>query len=256
MSKETVCEEKRFTWDVRKTSYTHKIRLNAHKRKHTDPATYLHYNGTRTTPDLLLASTDISEHTHSTIIDDSGSDHKPIIASIAIGTKENELHPGPLTFNQHPDKLCCDITNFMIRCAKETILRGKTKHYRVFWFEHHKHYRVFWSKHLEEAKRKRDALRNTADQYWKRDALRNTADQTGRTDALCNTADLTERTEVVQAWRQQSAVLRQAIQPRSLFQVLHIIRTIDSEDCSIVNLTSHTYSDCILKTRRDFEPSN
>ncbi|VDO16152.1 unnamed protein product [Rodentolepis nana] len=46
----------------------------------------------------------------------------------------------------------------MIRCAKKTIPRGKTKHYRVFW-----------SKHLEELKRKRDALRNTAD-------------QTGRTD--------------------------------------------------------------------------
>ncbi|VDO02993.1 unnamed protein product [Rodentolepis nana] len=45
------------------------------------------------------------------------------------------------------------------------------------------------SGHKPEAKRKRDALRNTADQC-KRDALRNTADQTGR-DALCNTADQT-----------------------------------------------------------------
>ncbi|VDO10783.1 unnamed protein product [Rodentolepis nana] len=62
----------------------------------------------------------------------------------------------------------------MIRCAKKTIPRGKTKHYRVFW-----------SKHLEELKRKRDALRNTAVE--------------------------TGRTEDVQAWRRQSAVLRQAI---------------------------------------------
>ncbi|VDO00399.1 unnamed protein product [Rodentolepis nana] len=46
-----------------------------------------------------------------------------------------------------------------------------------------------FSRILKEAKRKRDALRNTADQC-KRDALRNTADQTGR-DALCNTADQT-----------------------------------------------------------------
>ncbi|VDO01648.1 unnamed protein product [Rodentolepis nana] len=67
----------------------------------------------------------------------------------------------------------------MIRCAKKTIPHGKTKQYRVFW-----------SEHLEKLKRKRDALRNTADQtgrtedvqVWRRqDALRKTADQTGRT---------------------------------------------------------------------------
>ncbi|VDO05564.1 unnamed protein product [Rodentolepis nana] len=54
------------------------------------------------------------------------------------------------------------------------ISRGKTKHYRVFC-----------SKHLEELKRKRDALGNTADK--------------------------TGRTEYVQPWRRQSAVLKQAI---------------------------------------------
>ncbi|VDO16268.1 unnamed protein product [Rodentolepis nana] len=52
-----------------------------------DPATYLHYNGTRTTPHLLLASSDISEHTRRNKIDDPGSDHKPVIASITIGSK-------------------------------------------------------------------------------------------------------------------------------------------------------------------------
>ncbi|VDO16461.1 unnamed protein product [Rodentolepis nana] len=66
--------------------------------------------------------------------------------------------------------------------------RGKTKQYRVFWSTRGKtkHYRVFWSKHLGNLKRKRDVLRNNADQ--------------------------TGRTEDVQAWRRQSAsVLRQAI---------------------------------------------
>ncbi|VDO08074.1 unnamed protein product [Rodentolepis nana] len=97
-----------------------------------DHATYLHYNGTRTTPDLLLASRDINEQTHLKIIDDPCSGHKPVISSIAIGsksmtTKENELHTSPLKFNQHPDKLCDEITNIMIRCAKKTIFRGKTK---------------------------------------------------------------------------------------------------------------------------------
>ncbi|VDN97656.1 unnamed protein product [Rodentolepis nana] len=144
-----------------------------------DPVTYLHYNRTRTTPDLLLSSSDISEHTPRKIIDDPGSGHKPVVASITIGSKsmawkvptklswnfkktdwprltnllDNELHTSPLNFNQHPDKLCTAITNIMIRCAKKTIPRGKTKHYRVSW-----------SKHLEKRKIKRDALRNTADQ--------------------------------------------------------------------------------------------
>ncbi|VDO14756.1 unnamed protein product [Rodentolepis nana] len=52
-----------------------------------DSATYLHYNGTRTTPDLLLASSDISEHTRRKIIDDPGSGHKPVITSITIASK-------------------------------------------------------------------------------------------------------------------------------------------------------------------------
>ncbi|VDN99483.1 unnamed protein product [Rodentolepis nana] len=178
-------------------------------RCNEDPAN-LHYNGTGTTPDLLLASSDISEHTRRKIIEDPGSGHKPgkiiddpgsghkpvllVLCSKSMTTKvstklswnfkkadwprftnllENELHTSPLNFNQHPDKLCTDFTNIMITCAKKTIPRGKTKHYRVFW-----------PKHLEELKRKRDALRNTADQ--------------------------TGRTEDVQAWRRQSAVLRQA----------------------------------------------
>uniref|UniRef100_A0A0R3T7K8 Endo/exonuclease/phosphatase domain-containing protein n=1 Tax=Rodentolepis nana TaxID=102285 RepID=A0A0R3T7K8_RODNA len=186
----------------------------------------LHYNGSRTTPDLLLASSDISEHTHRKIIDDPGSGHKPVIASVNIGSKsmttkvptklswnfkkadwprftnllENELHTGSLNFNQHPDKLCDDIKNIMIRCAKKTIPHGKTKHYRVFW-----------SKHLEELKRKRDTL--------------------------CNTADQTGRTEDVQAWRRQSAVLRQAI--------LQAKRT--SFDKFISNINYQSDSRCTFK---------
>ncbi|VDO15608.1 unnamed protein product [Rodentolepis nana] len=112
--------------------------------RNEDPATYLHYNGSRTTPDLLLASSDVSEHTRGKIIDDPGSSHKPVIASITIGSKsmsrkvptklsrnfkkadwsrftnllEDELHSSPLNFNKHPDKLCTAITNIMIRCVE------------------------------------------------------------------------------------------------------------------------------------------
>ncbi|VDN98747.1 unnamed protein product [Rodentolepis nana] len=103
-----------------------------------DPATYLHCSGTRTTPDLLLASNDFSEHTQYKIMDNPGSGHKPVIASITIGSKsmtrkvptklswnfkkadwsrctnllENELQRSPLNFNQHPDKLCDRPLNF------------------------------------------------------------------------------------------------------------------------------------------------
>nr|CDS28319.1 pol protein [Hymenolepis microstoma] len=52
-----------------------------------DPATYFHYNGTRTTSDLLLVSSDISEFTQRKIIDDPGYGHKPVIASIIINSK-------------------------------------------------------------------------------------------------------------------------------------------------------------------------
>ncbi|VDO01597.1 unnamed protein product [Rodentolepis nana] len=132
------------------------------------PAVVADIKGTTMEPDQLMACSWLQATSASKIIDHSGSGHKPVIP-------KNELHRCSLNFNQHPDKLCTDITNIMIRCAKKTIPRGKTKHIRVFW-----------SKHLEELKRKRDALRNTSNQPG--------------------------RTEDVKAWRRQSAsVLRQAI---------------------------------------------
>ncbi|VDO05731.1 unnamed protein product [Rodentolepis nana] len=64
-----------------------------------DPPTYLHYNGTRTTPDLLLASSDISELTRRKIIDDPRSGHKPDIASIAISSGHKPVIAS-ITFGQ------------------------------------------------------------------------------------------------------------------------------------------------------------
>ena len=46
----------------------------------TDPPTYLQFNGTQTTPDLLLLSSDISANTKRIILEDPGSVHKPVIA--------------------------------------------------------------------------------------------------------------------------------------------------------------------------------
>ncbi|VDO05393.1 unnamed protein product [Rodentolepis nana] len=126
------------------------------------------------------------------IIDDPVFGYKPVI--------ENGLHTSPLKFNQHTDKLCNDITKIMIRCAKlfpEARLNtiecfgvpeAKLNTIECFGLNNRgktKHYRVFWSKDLEDLKRKRDAHRNTAEQIG--------------------------RTKDIQAWRRQSAVLRQAI---------------------------------------------
>uniref|UniRef100_A0A0R3TG49 Endo/exonuclease/phosphatase domain-containing protein n=1 Tax=Rodentolepis nana TaxID=102285 RepID=A0A0R3TG49_RODNA len=115
-----------------------------HIYSNKDPATYVHYNETRTTPFLLLTSNSISEHKRRKIIEDPGSGHKPVIA-------RNEFHTSPLNSSQQPDKLCNDITNIMMRWVKKTISRGKTENYRVFW-----------SRHLGELKRNLDALRSTA----------------------------------------------------------------------------------------------
>nr|CUU97368.1 hypothetical transcript [Hymenolepis microstoma] len=52
-----------------------------------DPATYLHYNETRTTPDLFLVSNDICELTQRKIIDYPGSGHKLVIASSTSNSK-------------------------------------------------------------------------------------------------------------------------------------------------------------------------
>nr|CDS31248.1 hypothetical protein HmN_000342900 [Hymenolepis microstoma] len=85
---------------------------------------------------------------------------------------ETELNASPINYSQHPDQLCPNITNIIIKCAKKTIPSGKVKHFRVFCF-----------KNLEELQIKREVLRNTAEQ--------------------------TEIKEDVRAWRRQSAVLRQ-----------------------------------------------
>nr|CDS32053.1 hypothetical protein HmN_000402600 [Hymenolepis microstoma] len=122
-----------------------------------DPATYLHYNGTTTTPDLLLVSSNISEVTQRKIINDSGSGHNPVIVSITINSKsvtpkmptkvlwkfmkadwpkftnllETELNTSPINYNQHPDKLCNNVTNIIIKCTKKTIPHGKVEHSSV-----------------------------------------------------------------------------------------------------------------------------
>jgi hypothetical protein len=59
----------------------------------TDPSTYLQFNGTQTTPDLLLVSSDISANTKRIILNDPGSGHKPVIAKITLPRQQRIPDP-------------------------------------------------------------------------------------------------------------------------------------------------------------------
>ena len=58
--------------------------------KKDDAGTFLHYNGSTTSPDLLIVSSDISHSTERKIIDDPGSGHRPVIANISINSEYNQ----------------------------------------------------------------------------------------------------------------------------------------------------------------------
>ena len=96
-----------------------------------DPPTYLHFNRAKTTPDLLLVTSDISANTKRIILDDPGLGHKPVIAKITLTRQlrvlnpyirtswnfkkanwgsftdmlEINLHQERINFLQHPEKL-------------------------------------------------------------------------------------------------------------------------------------------------------
>ncbi|KAJ4447959.1 hypothetical protein ANN_09969 [Periplaneta americana] len=61
--------------------------------RNDDCPTYLHYNGQCTNPDLLLVSSDLQDKTTREIIEDLGSDHRAVIASIIHQDKQNNSKP-------------------------------------------------------------------------------------------------------------------------------------------------------------------
>ncbi|GIY94038.1 uncharacterized protein CEXT_134311 [Caerostris extrusa] len=58
----------------------------------SDPPTYIHYNGSGRTLDLLCVSTDLSPFTNRIVIGDPGSGHRQIIASIVIQGQKTKPH--------------------------------------------------------------------------------------------------------------------------------------------------------------------
>jgi len=166
----------------------------------TEPSTYVHFNTAKTTPALLLVSSDISANTKRIILDDPGSRHKPVIAKITLIQQQRilnsyirislnfkkanwvsfkdmleiNLHQERIDFSQHPDKIGKVTNSIIINCAKSCITRGRVKRYKCFWTDD-----------LEALKNQREHLRKRAKH--------------------------TGKIEDVQAWRRQAAILRREI---------------------------------------------
>jgi Endonuclease/Exonuclease/phosphatase family. len=50
--------------------------------KKTDPPTFIYHSGSCSNPDLLLVSSDIADQTHRQVLEDPGSGHRAIMATI------------------------------------------------------------------------------------------------------------------------------------------------------------------------------
>ncbi|GIY47772.1 hypothetical protein CDAR_77241 [Caerostris darwini] len=144
----------------------------------SDPPTYVHYNGSGSTPDLLCVSTDLCPFTNRIVIGDPGSGYTQIIASIVIQRQktkpyysqrkswnfkkadwvnfrrltEEKLHMNNFDFSLHPSRIVSQINRAILACAKNSIPRGRVKAYKCFW-----------SEKLDEIKAKRDRLRRKAE---------------------------------------------------------------------------------------------
>lgn len=62
-----------------------------------DPPTYIHYSGSGTSPDLSCVSSDICAFTKRSVVEDPGSGHRQVVASINI-------HLPAVRFKSNPKK--------------------------------------------------------------------------------------------------------------------------------------------------------
>ena len=142
-----------------------------------DTPTYLHYNGSKTNPDLLMVSSDISSNTSRKVRDDPGSGHRIVSADILIPRRsiirnttktpwnfrkakwseftnalETELEMKNFDFTQTCDQISHLINNVVIHCAKKFVPSGKQRQYKPFWNED-----------LQKLKENREDLRKKAE---------------------------------------------------------------------------------------------
>jgi len=114
----------------------------------TNPSTYLQFNASQTTPDLIVSS-DISANTKRIILDNLGSGHKPVITKIPLTRQQRtsdsyiitswifkkahwgsfrdmleiNLHKKRIDFSKHSDKTGKVVNSSIINCAKACIPR-------------------------------------------------------------------------------------------------------------------------------------
>lgn len=141
-----------------------------------DPPTYIHYSGSGTNPDLLIVSSDLHSKTKKQIVEDPGSGHRAIIATIQLGNNKlpsmhlkprwnfkkanwkmytEELESkfeNPLNESLQPDQINKSICEIILKTAKKYIPRGIVKNYKPFW-----------NTKLENMKKDRDLARNKAE---------------------------------------------------------------------------------------------
>ncbi|GBM30000.1 hypothetical protein AVEN_165576-1 [Araneus ventricosus] len=63
--------------------------------KTDDPPTYIHYNGSGSSPDLLCVSSDICAFTKRKVVEDPGSGHIQVIASISVQQPAGRFRQSP-----------------------------------------------------------------------------------------------------------------------------------------------------------------
>ena len=142
----------------------------------TTETTFFHRrHGTCSRPDLTMISSDIFDETSVQVLDDIGSDHKPILISISRqqGSKPKEKRRCLWNFkkanwqlfrqqtdrdfeklpgNKNIEETYKQICDTILKNAKKSIPRGN-----------HKKHRPFWNKEMETAVKERKRLRKAAE---------------------------------------------------------------------------------------------
>jgi ribonuclease HI len=142
------------------------------------PPTLLHRsNGSTSRPDLTLVSADIRHQCRVSVLDDIGSDHRPILIEISapMTSKKYQLIPPSWNFKkanwplyrhlvhkqfatidmtQNTNLIYSKITSALLQSAKVAISRG-----------HRKKYRPFWNRDLAKTVKERKKARRRAEEH-------------------------------------------------------------------------------------------
>lgn len=124
----------------------------------SDLHTFIHYNGKKYNPDLLLVISNLSPFTFRKVLNDPDSGHQQVLAEIttpSLGKSPNilktswnfkkvdwrglkkladsVLDPKGIDFSRKVDSIVKTISSKIIVCAKKCILRGKSLCVKCFW---------------------------------------------------------------------------------------------------------------------------